>query len=83
MSFIIFCLIFRTGYQGIYFFNLLERLFFLYFVLLGVFFEMLTNDLRRSPPETFADLKERNYTLNYLHNFKESLILSDIPENER
>lgn len=46
---------------------------------------MLTSDLRRRPPETFADLKERNYTLNMLHNRKDSatFILSDIPENER
>jgi hypothetical protein len=30
---------------------------------LGVFFEMFSSDMRKSPPATFADLKERNYTL--------------------
>lgn len=24
---------------------------------------MFTSDMRRAPPETFADLKDRNYTL--------------------
>ena len=24
---------------------------------------MMTNDMRRSPPETYADLRDRNYTL--------------------
>jgi hypothetical protein len=42
--FIIFCLVMRTAYQG-------------------VFFEMFTSEMRRKPPETYLDLKERNYTL--------------------
>jgi hypothetical protein len=32
-------------------------------IFLGVFFEMFSSDMRKGPPATFADLKERNYTL--------------------
>lgn len=44
ISFVFFCLVVRTTYQG-------------------VFFEKFTSGLKRSPPETYADLKERDYTI--------------------
>jgi hypothetical protein len=44
MSFILFCLVIRTAYQG-------------------VFFELLTTDMRKPQPETINDLFARNYTI--------------------
>jgi hypothetical protein len=44
MSFILFCLVIRTAYQG-------------------VFFELLTTDMRKPQPETVDDLFSRNYTI--------------------
>jgi hypothetical protein len=42
--FIIFCLIMRTAYQG-------------------VFFKMMTNDMKPKAPETIDELNEREYTI--------------------
>ncbi|KAG5673138.1 hypothetical protein PVAND_003209 [Polypedilum vanderplanki] len=42
--FILFCLVIRTAYQG-------------------VFFELLTTDMRKPLPETIDDLLDRNYTI--------------------
>jgi hypothetical protein len=54
MTFIFFCLIIRTAYQG-------------------VFYEMLTHDLRRPQPETIAELFDQNYTLFMVPNVTEVL----------
>jgi hypothetical protein len=32
----------------------------------GVFFEMFTSGMGRRPPETYGDLKQRNYTLYFV-----------------
>jgi hypothetical protein len=82
MSFILFCLIFRTAYQGNEFCYLkganLKNIF------LGVFFEMMTSDMRRSRPITFSDLKDRNYTLLIPDSaFMASSLLGQIPEEEQ
>jgi hypothetical protein len=45
---------------------------------------MMTSDMRRGPPKTFSDLKERNYTL-LVPNEKIliDLIKSDLQDDER
>jgi hypothetical protein len=45
---------------------------------------MMTSEMRRSPPKTFLDFKDRNYTLILPDdNFTANVILGLIPENER
>lgn len=34
---------------------------------------MMTTDMRKSPPESFADLKERNYTLFIMEDSEQIL----------
>jgi hypothetical protein len=50
MLFILFCLIFRTAYQG-------------------VFYEMMTTDMRKPAPKSIIDLYEGNYSMIVPYTF--------------
>lgn len=52
---------------------------------LGVFFEMMTTDMRKKLPETIYDLKEKNFTIIYMSTFKQRLqfLTNMIDENQR
>lgn len=60
MFFIIFCLIFRTAYQGK---KSLTIELHCDFIFLGVFFEMMTTDMRKSEVKSVEEIFENNFTV--------------------
>jgi hypothetical protein len=79
---VFFCLIIRTAYQGK---NEKTRLtlYKIWFVYIsGVFFEMMTSDMRKKLPETIRELHPRKYTILYIEEDRASYEVLKTLEDE-